>query len=88
MPRQKILCDIDWPFIPHPSSASKVFCCEKFNVNLTLILAGGILSLLFVWFLGQAKYLVGRTNEWVVNPLGPGQTSALNFLADPFCYMQ
>ena len=23
------------------------------------------------------KYLVGRTNEWVANPLGPGQISAL-----------
>ena len=30
-----------------------------------------------VWFLGQTKYLVGRTYEWVANPLGPGQTSAL-----------
>ena len=30
-----------------------------------------------VWFLGRTKYLVGRTNEWVANPLGPLQTSAL-----------
>ena len=30
-----------------------------------------------VWFRGRTKYLVGRTNEWVANPLGPGQTSAL-----------
>ena len=33
--------------------------------------------LLIVWFLGRTKYLVGRTNEWVANPIGPGQTSAL-----------
>ena len=30
-----------------------------------------------VWFLGRTKYLVGRTNEWVANPLGLWQTSAL-----------
>ena len=30
-----------------------------------------------VWFLGRTKYLVGRTNQWVANPPGPGQTSAL-----------
>ena len=30
-----------------------------------------------VWFLGRTKYWVGRTNEWVANPLGPGQTSEL-----------
>ena len=42
-----------------------------------------------VWFLGRTKYLVGRTNEWVANPLGPGQTSALQkLLAYPFCYKQ
>ena len=33
-----------------------------------------------VWFLGQVKYLVGRSNEWVAYPLGPGQTSAHLFL--------
>ena len=30
-----------------------------------------------VWFLGNSKYLRGRTNELVANPLGLGQTSAL-----------
>ena len=29
------------------------------------------------WFLGRTKYLFGKTNEWVANPLGPGQTRAL-----------
>ena len=30
-----------------------------------------------VWFLGLDEVLGKRTNEWVANPLGPGQTSAL-----------
>ena len=30
-----------------------------------------------VWFLGRTMYLVGRTNEWVANPPGPGQLFAL-----------
>ena len=48
----------------------------------------------FVWFLGLEgvlgwllfgslawkKYLVGRTNEWVANPLGLMQASALQIL--------
>ena len=36
-----------------------------------------------VWFRGRTKYLVGRTNEWVANPLGPGQTSVLRIKTRP-----
>ena len=30
-----------------------------------------------VWVAEPDKVLVGELNEWVANPLGPGQTSAL-----------
>ena len=30
----------------------------------------------YVWFLGLVEVL--GSNEWVANPLGPGQTSALH----------
>ena len=30
-----------------------------------------------VWFLGLVEVLGERSNEWVANPLGPGQKSAL-----------
>ena len=30
-----------------------------------------------VWFVGLVEVLGWKSNEWVANPLGPGQTSAL-----------
>ena len=32
---------------------------------------------IFVWFLGLVEVLRKKSNEWVANPLGLGQTSAL-----------
>ena len=33
-----------------------------------------------VWFLGLVEVLGWKSNEWVANPLGPGQTSALQII--------
>ena len=30
-----------------------------------------------VWFLGLVEVLGWKSNDWVDNPLGPGQTSAI-----------
>ena len=46
--------------------------------NIKMPIAG------IVWFLGRTKYLIGRTSEWVADPLGPGQTSAQQLIASKY----
>ena len=46
-------------------------------VNVQILITMGIWIPDYIWILGLVEVLGWKSNEWVANPLGPGQTSAL-----------